>query len=323
MIHTYQDAIAYLFVYGHLEQPFGVPQDVPHVLAGMPKERRQEPETVAAAVHASGLTLRDDCVVQAMRSFQSLDNQFDLVAPAVHGGRPMDVNGEMGPATSLVMGLQRCGHPDYERPDDVAEAVGRGNWPRCHDVGDFHAVSIKIANSPPSFLAPLFDRVKERVKQAYAELGLLIHWDGRSPVNIDFSFVSRSSGWIGLAIVGNGQSCNSRIWCRYLSSYRGGSSDEQIVTQWTTLVKHELGHNCGLSHSRGGVMNPSIVNGLPISWKNDPSEGLLKTRFGGVPVPMGPDAENRKLALGWEYSDGRFERISYVPVAGGGGGWPT
>jgi hypothetical protein len=54
-----------------------------------------------------------------------------------------------------------------------------------------------------------------------------------------------------------------------------------------TLIKHELGHNSGLGHSRGGVMNPSIINGLPVSWKNDPSESQLRKWYGGEPVPGG------------------------------------
>ena len=315
--------IAYLFRYGHLGQPFGVRQDLPAVLETLGPDEIEDPAALEAAVLKSGLRLNDDCVVQAVRSFQSIEDQFALIAPAVHGGQPMDVTGDVGPATEIVMGMERCGYPDYMPPGTIEEAVGRGNWPRCHNVGDFHAVSINLQNSPPSFLAPVFDQVKQRVTQAYAELGLLIHWDGRSPVNIDFSFVNRSSGWIGLAIVGNGQSCNDRIWCRYLASYRGGSTEQQIITQWTTLIKHELGHNCGMSHSRGGVMNPSIVNGLPVSWKGDPSHGLLTSRFGGQPVPTGPGDTTRNLVLAWKYPDGRYEDISVVRESPGGGGWPA
>lgn len=320
----YAKIIAFLFRYGHLECPFGNVQDIPAVLSSLTDEEREDPKAIESAVTKSGLTYRDECVVQAVRSYQTLETQFDLVAPAVHGGKAMSITGEVGPATEIVMGLERCGHPDYRKPGEFEPAVGRGNWPRCHGVGDFHAVSVKIANSPPSFLAPVFDEVKRRVTEAYAEVGLLVHWDGRSPINIDFSFVTRSSGWIGLAIVGNGQSCNDRIWCRYLSTYRGGSSDASITTQWTTLIKHELGHNCGMSHSRGGVMNPSIVNNLPTSWKGDPSESLLTSRFGGQRVPTGPGDDSPKWVIARKYPDGRYEDVTTIKVGeDSGGGWPT
>lgn len=322
IIGSPDNVIGFLLRFGHLERPFGNQQDVPEVLSKLTPEQREHPTEILDAVRASRLTLEDHLVKEALRSHQELEAQYNLVSQAYHG-RPIVADGEAGPATEFVMRLERCGHPDYAPPEDVAAAVGQGNWARCHNVGDFHAVSIQVQNSPPSFLAPLFDQVKERVTQAYAEIGLLIHWDGRGPVNIQFSFVSRSSGWIGLAIVSNNSTCNSGpIWCRYLSTYKGGNTDADIVTQWTTLVKHELGHNTGMSHSRGGVMNPSIVNGLPVSWEGDPSHRLLVSRFGGKPVPRGPGVDQRRLVIGYEYPDGRFEKVADLPQPGGGG-WPT
>jgi hypothetical protein len=51
---------------------------------------------------------------------------------------------------------------------------------------------------------------------------------------------------------------------------------------------HELGHNAGLDHSRGGVMNPSIVSGLAPSWAGDPSEPILNRYYGGEPIEQPP-----------------------------------
>lgn len=289
---------------GHLDYPDGQEQDRPTDSSGRAK-----------------LTLADKCVQEAVRSWQSLDANFDNVAMAMHQ-RPCTPDGDVGPATLAMVSIPRCEVPDYQKPSDVAAAVGRGNWPRCHDVGDFHAVSVRIKNSPPSHLAPVFDEVKRRTIQAYAELGLLIHFDGRSPVQLEMSFVSRSSGWIGLAQVVNGASCSSNNWCQFLASYRGGNSSEAVAQQWTTLIKHELGHNCGMGHSRGGVMNPSIVNGLPISWKGDPSHGLLTSRFGGEPVPTGgPDSDDFEIVLAKEYAGGKL--VKFADVATGDGSWPV
>lgn len=292
--------IEFLHHYGHLSRPFGNPQDIPTDL--------------------SKLTLRDTCVKEAIRSHQAFDANYEIFSQALHH-RSVDPDGDIGPATELVLDLDRCYVADYE-DESVAMAVGSGNWRGCHGVGNFHSASIKVVNSPPSFLAPVFEQVKERIVEAYAEVGLLLHFDGRSPVNITWEFVGRSSGWIGLAQVVNNATCNSgSIFCRYLATYRGGNSDDAIITQWTTLGKHELGHNTGMGHTSGGVMNPSLINGLPVSWRNDTAWRLLVSRFGGERVPRTPN-EMRKLMLAWKYPDGRYEDVAEVPNRGGGF-WPN
>lgn len=277
--------IQFLYNYGHLKYPFGVEQDIPSDI--------------------NKLKMSDKEVREAMRSHQSMDVNYEYFVQAYHN-RSLVADGDAGPATSAVMALPRCGHPDY-----AEAAIGGGNWPGCHNIGNFHAASIKIMNKPPNFLD--FPEVQQRVQEAYAELGLMLYFDGREPHNIELSFVNSSSGWIGLAEVVNGMSCSDNpIFCRFLSSYTGGDS----TVQWTTLVKHELGHNCGLNHSRGGVMNPSIINGLPISWKEDVSYPSLEARFGGKPI-----LTSRKMVLAWKYPDGSFEEIADIPQKTGF--WPT
>lgn len=304
--------IEFLHRTGHLKYPFGsAGQDLPSELWALDPEDKDYDKKIRPAVVSSRLSLRDSAVTEAIRSHQSFDVQYEPVSMMVHN-RELIPDGDPGPATELLMNAPRCGHPDYRPSDRTLAAVGSGNWPRCHGVGDYHSVSIQVLNSPPSFLTPHFELVKERCTQAYAEIGLLLRWDAPKPVNIDFSFVNSSSGWIGLAIVGQNESCNSKIWCKYLATYRGGSTDEAIITQWTTLIKHELGHNCGMSHFRGGVMNPSIVNGLPVSWKGDPAHSFLTSRYGGVPVPRTPD-EQREMWLCWKQGE-QYEPISRVPI---------
>lgn len=259
---------------GHLRFPFGVPAAVPAV---------SDPWYPTS--------LQDPLVVHAIQSYQS------FLAPALEpliakhyperASCSVNVDGKVGPAMEELFNAPRCEYPDHGIVHASA-AIGSGSWKSCHDIGNFHAASVRINRSNlPSFLAPLFDEVLRRVTAAYDEIGLRFWFDGRSPVQTEMSFVTSSDGWIGLAIVPNtALSCGSSpIWLRLLATYRGGSTDEAIITQWTSLIKHELGHNCGLSHSSGGVMNPSIINGLPVSWKGDPSEQLLRSRFGGVPIP--------------------------------------
>lgn len=238
-----------------------------------------------------------------------------------HGRQPQ-FGGEIGPAIESMVSEEngRCPVPDFAPPpgtsflyedpalqavvermqaDAASPAFGSGNWKGCHQIGQFHCATVGVNTSGlPSFLQSVFLEVLKNVQRAYAGVGLLFRFlqngkdmltgeDIGANINTEMSFVNRSDGWIGLAIVGQGETCGSKIWCRFLSTYKGGSDTASIVTQWTTLIKHELGHNCGRGHTTGGVMNPSIVNNLPTEWApSDPSTTWLKGQFGGVPVPI-------------------------------------
>lgn len=257
--------------YGHLDYPFDEKQEVP------------------APGHPDYPTSLDEPAAKlAVESYQ--DFMAVSLEPLIAKHHPerrslaVKVDGEVGPAMQDLFSRDRCGMADY---GEAAEepAVGAGPWKTCHAIGNFHAVSIRVTNEPPPFLAPLFPEIQRRVTAAYDEVGLRIYWDARPPVNIEFTFVGQSNGWIGLAQLGNNSmGCNSGIWCKYLNRYRGGSSNDQIIEQWTTLIKHELAHNCGSGHTRGGVLNASILNGLPTSWRNDVLWPWLSGRFGGEPV---------------------------------------
>ncbi len=235
----------------------------------------------------------------AVAKFQKFDANHQHLAQQL--GLPAVVtDGQIDPVTQLVLELPRCGHSDSE----VSAALGTGGWKNCHGAENHHnAIVLVNPNNMPNHLAPHFHEVLSRVQKAYADIGMLFRFcwtqNGQKrdiltddvvegSTNIDFTFTI-GNGWIGLAIVGNGsnQTCQAKIWCQYHYPY----NPSDTVTQWTTLIKHELGHNCGLGHSSGGVMNPSIVNGLPPEWsESDPSTATLKYWFSGVPVEI-PGAE--------------------------------
>ena len=114
---------------------------------------------------------------------------------------------------------------------------------------------------------------------------------------------------IGLAIVGRGQSCRTSIWAKFDPGYQPAN----VVREWTSLVKHELGHNMGLSHSQGGVMNPSIIAGLPVSWRGDPSEPILSRWFGGKPVPTDPQGPEMWIKQCLHSDRGRELCVPLIP----------
>lgn len=264
----------------------------------------------------------DPVVVAAMISMSRMEaGRYTQHVLDQHGRTP-HFDGVIGPAiVSMVLEHNgRCPIPDfvpppgtsylYEDPDLQAvvermqfqasmPAFGTGNWKGCHTVGNFHCATVGVNTSGlPGFLKPVFLQVLKNVQLAYAGVGLLFRFisEGRDMltgeelnlnINTEMSFVNSSDGWIGLAIVGTGETCGGKIWCKFLSTYRGGQDNSAIVAQWTTLIKHELGHNCGRGHTTGGVMNPSLVNNLPTEWvQSDPSTSWLKGQFGGVPVPI-------------------------------------
>lgn len=281
---------------GHLDMPFGELQEVPDGV----------------------LVLNMPAVKRAIMSYQEFNcvplegliakHHPQRISAAVH------LDGEVGPAMREMFAMPRCGAPDYSiGPQRV---IGSGNWKGCWGVGDYHCAVVSLKNSPPLFLAPHWDEVTKRVTDMYAEMGCLFLWEQMSDrTNITVEF-TRGSGWIGLAIMGYGQSCGNTIWAKFEQNY----NPRNTVGEWTSLVAHELGHNSGLDHSRGGIMNPSIINGLPPTWRNDPSESLLKSRFGGKPVPRDDDPGERVMVVGYRYPDGKFEELYELPK--GDGFWP-
>ena len=275
------------------------------------------------------LTLRDQVVIDALIDLTKF-HAAEIAARTLdqHGRLPV-FDGEIGPATTdfLIVDIpKRCPVPDYAPPKGVVfqfadpalqevamamqaaePALGVGNWKSCHNIGEAHCATVLVnPDNLPGHVQPVFKDVLRLVQKAYADVGLLFLFvDGNkkdlltgavveSNINIDMSFVRSSDGWIGLAIVGTNQTCGSRIWCRFLATYTGGNSPAQVTQQWVSLIKHELGHNCGFSHTSGGVMNPSLINGLPTEWAaGDPTTPKLKKQFSGVPVAI-PGGGNPK-----------------------------
>ena len=268
------------------------------------------------------LTLSDSIVIDALIDLSKFHAPEIAVRTLDEHGRLPIFDGEIGPAMTKFFNediQKRCPVPDYAAPKGVVfqfadpalqevalamqhaePALGIGNWKNCHNITDAHCAIVQVnPGNMPGHVQPVFNDILRQVQKAYADVGLLFLFvDGNkkdiltgtvveSNVNIDMSFVRKSDGWIGLAIVGTNQTCGSRIWCRFLATYLGGTTPAQIIQQWVSLIMHELAHNCGFGHTSGGVLNAFLINGLPGIWApNDPATPKMKQAFGGVPVAV-------------------------------------
>lgn len=293
---TFRDIIQLLWDTGHFRNP------------GCPETWGVE------ARDLDTLRLGDGVVVAAARSYQQFLSQSLEPLAARHHGRMPVCDGEIGPATAELMAQPRCGCPDFAAADSGAEAAtGSGSWPPgCKpELAEHHAITVSVSErGMPAFLKPVFATVWANTDAAYAEIGLtLIRDDGNRAANIQVSFEPLSGSTIGLAIVGRGQTCRTSIWAKFDPGYQPAN----VVREWTSLVKHELGHNMGLSHSQGGVMNPSIVPGLPVSWRGDPSEPILARWFGGQPVPTDPQGPEMWVKQCLHSDRGRELCVPLVP----------
>ena len=231
-----------------------------------------------------GLKLHETPVRIAFDSFRdSMGIDFDRLSNEQYG-RQANTTAEIEEVTAKLFDVERCGYPDYS----IEAANGSGSWPSgCHPAWkNNHAFSIQVNKSGmPSYLQPIFEQAFDLVRQAYANIGMVfVREDNNDRANTLVTW-QRGAGWIGLAIVPRSPRCGERIWAKFDNRYQ----PSQLLDQWARLLAHELGHNMGMSHSRGGIMNPSIVGGpfTPTAWRGDPSESILKRYFGGVPVNLG------------------------------------
>lgn len=284
---------------GHVTRPFG-------------ENERAVPELG----YLSTLGLNNQLLRDAIESYQQMHSAvLEPIAAEIWplASSPKIQSGVVDKPTDVLLKTARCACPDYQSLQ--VESAGTGNWKGCYGIGNFHHAHAKLLNEPPDFLKPYFPQIWQRVQAAYSELGLLLTIvDVDEFANIDISFQNLGGSTIGLAILGYNQGCNSNLWAKFSPSYKPAN----IISEWTTLLKHELGHTDGLDHSSGGVMNPYILPNLPVSWKGDPSYQLLVQRHGGQPVPTTPTSPPTgwSLVLAKQYTDGSFEVIRTIDDPG-------
>lgn len=240
-------------------------------------------------------------------SRQASDLNFNVLVAAYHQ-REAEYDGSIGPATRMLAEIPRCPIPDFAPPptasfhyDDPdlqaavetqqrAAAMGSGSWPSCdpdrQGVNSFR-VRIDTSNAPEKVKGYIEEALKH-VVAAYADMGAAVRYiiGSSGTAEITKRFERLSGSVIGWNYFPDGGTCNG-ITGRFSSSYAPSA-----IT-WANLECHETGHGVGLQHTRGHIMNPSIVTVDPLTWRGSPSEATMKRYFGGVPLtppttPTGP-----------------------------------
>lgn len=243
------------------------------------------------------LTLADVAVREAVQSYQLSDaNMLPLVVR--HHARLPAYDGVAGPATEELTTLQRCPMPDYPPPPNASfhyddpdlqkavesmQAQGSGSWPPAGcdpQRTGIHSIRVGIDTSrAPVKIKAYLPEALGHVSAAYAEIGLAVRYvlDG-SKAEIVKRFEPLAGSVIGWNEFPQRGVCNQTVNGRLDTNF------QPDMGLWANLECHETGHGVALEHTRGGIMNPSILLVWPLTWKNDPSFATLKRYFGGEPL---------------------------------------
>lgn len=235
------------------------------------------------------LTPNDKVVQDAIRSFQQfMILDFERLSVGYHQ-RGASCDGELCGATLKLFEVPRCGHPDFS----LNTKVGNGSWPEpCQKVGITY--SVDKTNIPSKFKDVFDEQILKFVVASYGKIGAnLVPKQGGGQANIRISFKSFGGSTIGMAEF-NSESCADSVFCNISSSF-----SPNVPTE-ADLLMHEIGHNMNLQHTRGGTMNPSIINRDNFTeWTpSDPSYTTLVRYFGGEPInPPIPVPKEPKVVL--------------------------
>lgn len=251
---------------------------------GTPADHTARLEHICKLGHTSNPNPRlnaADLPVEAMATVNAIDKANIIASWQEANGLMTD--GVWGPETEKTLAVPRCGHPDHR-------SAGRGTFrDPCKSSGiRFSYDTRKARNLDNDDL----DKMNRWVVGAFRALGCpMVEVDRGEAAEIEVYWYPLAGSTIGLAQL-TGGSCGRKLFCRLDPNY--GSAG---VVQNAQLLLHEMGHNIGLEHTRGGVMAPSISRHSSFTgWKeSDPSYRTIAKWYGGEPLdPITPPPEEDK-----------------------------
>ncbi len=245
---------------------------------------------------------------QAWDSWRAADANYDTLLMAAHPQRRFAAyhDDTFGPATEALVSLPRCPLPDSVPPEGVdftglhaweqkllqsyrEFATGSGGWPVGCDPErtDVHSIRVNVNTSRrPATITEYFDKAVEAAIACAAEIGIAgrIILDGDAQkAEIEVKWENIPGGVIGYQYFPQPNTCRQTTSGRLDTAYQPSS-----WKMFATLFVHEhFGHGIGFQHTRGGIMNPSILS-VPLSYVNDPAYSQAQRMYGGQPIPVDP-----------------------------------
>lgn len=268
---------------------------------------------------------------QLIMSFQEMDINVPLLHQLTHHGEVFVADGELDPITLQVMSFPRCAMPDHAPPPNASfsfehtdleaavasyqlfedakahgelagtsfGATGSGSWPVGCDPEwpDNHSTVVEvITRGASSEQRQKFVDGLPQIAAAEAEIGQHVRFVVDKPISNPqhrVTFGPLPGNTIGYAYFPTPGQCRQIVKAVIDSTFNAS------IIALLNLGGHEFkGHSDGLPHTRGGIMNPSLVIVNPFSWIRDTSFSRKKAYFGGVaisPREVTPDDFNTAI----------------------------
>lgn len=257
------------------------------------------------------LRITDEVARQAIASVQCSDCNIETFCD-LHHGRALNADGDPSNATIDLINLRRCKVPDFGSKFGLLNA-GSGGWANCDPKSNAkHSIRIKFdERQAPTKWKGYLEQVKRNSIAISADMGLAVRylpWDTNENWESSCIFKFISGGVVGFYYLpGSG--------CKRIKQGALDTSFLPDVQVASLLTIHEqTGHGVGLSHTNGGIMNPSIKR-VKISWRGDPSERAMKNKYSGIPLmpptdPTDPTPEKVLFTFTAEKAGQEFKLVT-------------
>lgn len=234
------------------------------------------------------MTGREKHAQALIRALQRSDAKYPYIVESIHGRAKPDYDGLPGPATYALLKVPRCPMPDHPPPIGArfyypnptlqksvesmqqVSATGSGSWQKgCHGDAKVHEVTVSYDLSNLSAKQKEWmPQIKAHNSMAVGAMGLrIIEVPVGEKAMVRFFGKSYGGSTIGMAQFNNG-SCTHSVFCTISPRY---APNLRMVL---ILVMHEFGHTMNFSHSRGFIMNSSILD-VPEFWVRRDSSGAI------------------------------------------------
>ena len=274
---TDREIIDLLYKYGHFRCP---------EMGGSPE-----------AGEIRSMAIKDKAVKTALQSYQEwFADDLDQLCMMVHH-RDAVIDGEIGPATRLLMNLPRCAVPDYP----IEEAASR-NWPKdCRgNITTNYKMTLKGLSQQD-----IRDLITESHNQWNRAIDVRMRLDQEAGSNVKIYTQAEdlSGSTLAWSHLARG-SCSSRLSQRF--DLRRNWSGNMFITVKT----HEDGHALGANHVKdsSATMYPSI-NKAARGRRGYPNKTDLQEmdrigyKVSGAPTPDPGDPDPRPDPTPWPQPD--------------------